>query len=154
MDRSGFARGTLATEKGMTAAIPPRRNRVVATMADMGMGDLAGMKGMAGAKDEMKGMKGMGETNTAKMPAGEMKGMNPSPPATESMPDMPGMKMEAAPAMNDSMSKKTPVKHGPDHHGPGNSAVPMETKSRLDEPGTGLENTGTRVLLYSDLPPA
>jgi len=29
--------------------------------------------------------------------------------------------------------------------------VPMETKSRLNEPGTGLENTGTRVLLYSDL---
>ena len=27
----------------------------------------------------------------------------------------------------------------------------METKSRLDEPGTGLEGTGTRVLLYSDL---
>ena len=29
--------------------------------------------------------------------------------------------------------------------------MPMETKSRLGEPGTGLEDTGTRVLLYSDL---
>ena len=67
------------------------------------------------------------------------------------MTEMPGMKMDAAPPMNDSMSKTAPVKHGPDHHGPGNSAVPMETKSRLNEPGTGLENTGTRVLLYSDL---
>ena len=151
MDRSGFARGTLATEKGMTAAIPPRRNRVVATMADMGMGDMAGMKGMAGAKDEMKGMNGMGETNTTKMPAGDMKGMNHAQPATKPMPDMPGMKMDAAPAMNDSLSKSAPVKHGPDHHGPGNSSVPMETKSRLNEPGTGLEDTGTRVLLYSDL---
>ena len=80
-----------------------------------------------------------------------MKGMNHAQPAAKPMPDMPGMKMDAAPPMNDSMSKNAPVKHGPDHHGPGNSAVPMETKSRLDEPGTGLENTGTRVLLYSDL---
>ena len=44
-----------------------------------------------------------------------------------------------------------PVKHGPDTHGPGNSVVPMETKSRLDEPGTGLENSSRRVLVYSDL---
>ena len=53
--------------------------------------------------------------------------------------------------MVDSMAKGIPVKHGPDTHGPGNSAVPMETKSRLDQPGTGLEDTGTRVLRYSDL---
>lgn len=145
MDRSGFARGTLATENGMTAPIPPRRKRVVATMADMGM---TGMSGMDSAKD---GMKGMGNTNTAKLPAGEVKGMNHAQPATKAMPDMPEMKMDAAPAMNDSLAKSAPVKHGPDHHGPGNSAVPMETKSRLDEPGTGLENTGTRVLFYSDL---
>jgi CopA family copper-resistance protein len=148
MDRSGFARGTLATEKGMTSAIPPRRERVVATMADMGMGAMAGMKGM----------NGVAETNMAdmKMPDEKMKGMNPAPPTAKAMPDMPGMKMpgmemDAAPPMNDSMSTAAPVKHGPDHHGPGNSAVPMETKSRLNEPGTGLESTGTRVLLYSDL---
>ncbi len=151
MDRSGFARGTLATEKGMTAPIPPRRERAVATMADMGMGDMAGMKGM----DDMKGMKGMkggAETNMTgmKMPDAKMKGMNHASPATKAMPDMPGMKMDAEP-MNDSMAKSAPVKHGPDHHGPGNSSVPMETKSRLNEPGTGLEDTGTRVLLYSDL---
>ena len=78
-----------STVKGMTAAIPPRRNRVVATMADMGMGDMAGMKGMAGAKDEMKGMKCMGETNTVKMPAGDMKGMNHAQSAAKPMPDMP-----------------------------------------------------------------
>lgn len=143
MDRSGFARGTLATEKGMTAPLPPRRKRAVATMADMGMGDMAGMKGMEGGD----------ETNMAnmKMPAAKMKGMDPAQPATDSMPDMPGMKMAAPGAMSASAPNGGPVKHGPDTHGPGNSAVPMETKSRLDEPGTGLEATGTRVLLYSDL---
>jgi CopA family copper-resistance protein len=153
MDRSGFARGTLATENGMMAAIPPRRERVVATMADMGMGDMAGMKGMPGMDGAKDGMKTPSATNTAgmKMPAGDMKGMSHAQPATNAMPDMPGMKMDAAPPMNDSMSTTAPVKHGPDHHGAGNSSVPMETKSRLSEPGTGLENTGTRVLLYSDL---
>jgi FtsP/CotA-like multicopper oxidase with cupredoxin domain len=45
----------------------------------------------------------------------------------------------------------TPVKHGSDRHGAGNSIVPMSTRSRLHEPGTGLENTGTRVLVYTDL---
>ncbi len=162
MDRSGFARGTLATEKGMASPVPPRRKRVVATMADMGMGDMSGMKGMSGGDgmkklNGMKGMNGGAETNTAdmKMPDAKMKGMNHAAPATKAMPDMPGMKMPgtkmgAAP-MNDAMARSVPVKHGPDDHGPGNSSVPMETKSRLDEPGTGLEDTGTRVLLYSDL---
>lgn len=41
--------------------------------------------------------------------------------------------------------------HGPDHHGPGNSMVAMMPKSRVHEPGTGLENVGHRVLVYSDL---
>ena len=46
---------------------------------------------------------------------------------------------------------KSGIAHGPDTHGPGNSAVPMETKSRLHEPGTGLENSSGRVLVYTDL---
>ncbi|HMP89699.1 MAG TPA: copper resistance system multicopper oxidase [Kiritimatiellia bacterium] len=137
MDRSGFARGTLATEEGMTAPLPARRERVVATMADMGMGGMTGMKDM-------------------KMPEANMDGMDHTQSTTDTMSDMPGMEMpgmtmDAAPPMNDSMSKTAPVTHGPDHHGPGNSSVPMETKSRLAEPGTGLEDTGSRVLLYSDL---
>ena len=43
------------------------------------------------------------------------------------------------------------VTHGPDRHGPANSMVPMMTKSRLSEPGTGLEDAGHRVLVYTDL---
>jgi FtsP/CotA-like multicopper oxidase with cupredoxin domain len=41
--------------------------------------------------------------------------------------------------------------HGPDHHGPGNSMVAMMPRSRLDEPGAGLEDAGRRVLVYGDL---
>ena len=43
------------------------------------------------------------------------------------------------------------VAHGPDHHGPGAAMVAQVSRSRLDEPGIGLEQTGRRVLTYSDL---
>ena len=46
VDRSGFARATLAPRVGMEAPVPPRRKRPLLTMADMGM-DMAGMD-MAG----------------------------------------------------------------------------------------------------------
>ena len=39
MDRSGYARGTLAVKPGLSAPLPPRRDRPVRTMADMGHGD-------------------------------------------------------------------------------------------------------------------
>jgi CopA family copper-resistance protein len=42
VDRSGMARATLAPRPGMVAAVPPLRERPVATMRDMGM-DMGGM---------------------------------------------------------------------------------------------------------------
>jgi CopA family copper-resistance protein len=39
-DRSGLARGTLAPRAGMTAPVPPLRKRPLATMKDMGMGNM------------------------------------------------------------------------------------------------------------------
>jgi len=45
LDRSGYARGTLATSEGMSAPLPQRRQRPLRTMKDMGM-DMSGMKGM------------------------------------------------------------------------------------------------------------
>ncbi|KTW14920.1 copper-binding protein [Sphingomonas sanguinis] len=42
-DRSGMARGTLAPRMGLAAAVPALRTRPLATMKDMGMGDMAGM---------------------------------------------------------------------------------------------------------------
>jgi FtsP/CotA-like multicopper oxidase with cupredoxin domain len=50
-----------------------------------------------------------------------------------------------------SLPGSPPVAHGPDTHGPGNSAIPMETRSRLDDPGAGFEGTNARVLVYADL---
>lgn len=47
IDRSGYARATLAPQQGMTAAVPPLRERPTLTMRDMGM-DMAAMAGMEG----------------------------------------------------------------------------------------------------------
>jgi FtsP/CotA-like multicopper oxidase with cupredoxin domain len=44
-----------------------------------------------------------------------------------------------------------PVKHGPDDHGPGNQMVAEYSQNRMGEPGRGLEDSGRRVLLYTDL---
>lgn len=43
------------------------------------------------------------------------------------------------------------ARHGPDHHGPGNASVAVVERNRLGEPGTGLEDVGHRVLVYTDL---
>ena len=45
MDRSGYARGTLAPREGMQADVPELDPRPLLAMADM-MGDMSGMHGM------------------------------------------------------------------------------------------------------------
>jgi FtsP/CotA-like multicopper oxidase with cupredoxin domain len=109
-------------------------------MEDMGM-DMQGMETKSPPMD-------MNAPKTEpKMPDMNM------PESAVKSPNMQGMET-TAPAMGSPNSKipgTVPVKHGPDHHGVGNSIVPMSTRSRLDEPGDGLENTGTRVLVYTDL---
>jgi CopA family copper-resistance protein len=57
MDRSGYARGTLAPQPGMQAGVPPPDARPLLSVADMGMA----MSGMAGMEDmaDMPGMPGM-----------------------------------------------------------------------------------------------
>lgn len=46
VDRSGYARGTLAPRAGMSAPVPALRKPPLLTMKDMGMGSMAGMHGM------------------------------------------------------------------------------------------------------------
>ena len=135
MDRSGFAAGTLATRAGMRGEIPPRRQRPLLGMSDMGMGHgaMAGMGGMSG----MGGMLGHGA----------MPGMPASPSAASEHAGMPGMATELrAPG-----TLPPETTHGRSSHGPGNAMVPMSTKSRLGEPGAGLGADGWRVLTYTDL---
>ena len=163
MDRSGYARGTLTAREGLTAPIPERRPRPLRTMADMGMGDMQhDMPGMdmgtmqhgssGGAmQHDMSGMKMNGmEGMQPDMSDVNMEGMDMSDGGAmqHDMSNMKGMDMSG---MDMSGKGAAVTKHGPDTHGPGNSMVAEMPRSRLHEPGTGLENTGTRVLVYTDL---
>ena len=98
---------------------------------------------MPGMNHTMPGMNMDGSST----PSNTMPGMNMDGGGTKSS-DMPGMNMNSG---GNAMSDMAAVPHGPDTHGPGNSSTPMMTRSRLNEPGVGLENTGTRVLVYTDL---
>jgi CopA family copper-resistance protein len=150
MDRSGYTRGTLAPRQGMSAAIPPRRPRPVRTMADMGMD----MTGMAAKGTNMPGMDISGQ---------QMQGMGTADKALDrTQQERAGMEKNAGAGMSMPASAKgglsgpslpgnPPVMHGPDTHGAGNSSIAMAEKSRLNEPGSGFENTDSRVLVYSDL---
>ncbi len=48
MDRTGYARGTLATRAGLSAPVPPMDPRQNLAMLDMGMSSMSGMSGMSG----------------------------------------------------------------------------------------------------------
>ncbi len=85
MDRTGFARGTLARQVGATALVPPLDPRPWLTMDDMGMGGMD-----HGAMADMPGMEGMDHSAMGmamqKHPASEqnnplvdMQAMNPVP---------------------------------------------------------------------------
>jgi CopA family copper-resistance protein len=140
MDRSGYARGTLAIRSGMSAPIPKLRESPVRTMADMGMDHDHDMSDM---NHNMPAAKMSGDHQNHNMPAAKMSGDHQNH-------NMPAANMNGD-HQNHNMSNNTAVMHGPDDHGLGNAGVPIMVKSRLHEPGIGLENTGTRVLVYTDL---
>ena len=165
IDRSGMGRATLAPRMGMSAAVPPLRDRPVLTMRDMGMGDHGSMPGMA---------------NGSAAPAGgSMAGMNhgaqPSAPATGAADPMAGMDHDAQPGAP-STAAADPMA-GMDHSNmspaaQGSGGMPMYSRSnpppgvstgvgvdniammpvdRTGERGAGLENVPHRVLTYRDL---
>jgi CopA family copper-resistance protein len=147
LDRSGYARGTLAPQLGMQAEVPPLDPRPLVTMMDMGMGhDMAGMdmKGMGQDGDPMKGAQQGGSSVTN---SGSMQGMD------HDMSQMQGMDHRAmdhgAMAMDDTMGAAP--RHEPVEYGPNVASLAMQPQSRLDDPGVGLRNNGRRVLTYADL---
>ena len=109
IDRTGFARATLAPRPGMTAPIPPLDAKTWLTMEDMGMGDMQGMghgsmPGMSGgmrpAAPATGGMQGMqhGTPTPAPAPSGGMQGMQHG-----SMPGMQHSTPAPAPAPSGGM---------------------------------------------------
>jgi CopA family copper-resistance protein len=150
--RGSYARGTMAPRSGMTAAIPPMDPFPLRTMADMGMGGMAQMKGMSDKntpemKDmnmsEMKEMDMSGMRDGALDPlAGKTPFPQPGPRTTRLMP--PPSRMMSRPT--ETMEGQTPLRIGPEVVG-----IAMKTSPRLHDPGDGLNGNGRRVLTYSDL---
>ena len=122
MDRTGFARGTLATRHGLAAAVPKPDKPEWLTMADM-MGDMGG--GMAG----MSGMDHSGmamDHSKHAMPAGTAMGGKLAKPSTQ-------------------------ARHAKTEYGPSTDMRVDMARTNLDDPGIGLRNNGRRVLTYADL---
>lgn len=126
MDRSGYVRGTLATELGQEAPVPELRPVPERGMAAMGMShEMDGMD-MQSANKEQPGMDDQQEM------AG---GHGGHKAATQQRPSAPDLGIE----------------HAPGGHGPGAAMIARNPVSRLNEPGIGLENVEHRVLVYGDL---
>lgn len=137
MDRTGYARGTLAVQEGLSAPVPSPDPRPLIAMGDMGM-DHGSMGGM-----DHGSMAGMDHGSMAGMDHGSMQGgmagMDHSQMAGMDHSGMAGMAgaMQAHPASETN-----------------NPLVDMQTMTpthKLDDPGIGLRDNGRRVLTYSDL---
>ncbi|CAM3625151.1 Copper resistance protein A [Bordetella sputigena] len=159
MDRTGYARGTLAVSAGRTAPVPAIDPRPLVTMDDMGMGgmDHGGMANMDAAPDDYTPMQpppGPGQDPGS----GDMQGMDHG--QSHDMPDaahgqsaemtqpadMAGMDHGAMPGMD--------AMQGHPASESGNPLVDMQTMNpvpKLDDPGMGLRGNGRRVLTYADL---
>ncbi|WP_322038481.1 copper resistance system multicopper oxidase [Burkholderia cenocepacia] len=173
MDRTGYARATLAVRQGLSAPVPMLDPRPLVTMDDMGMGGMAGMDhgsmgGMTGmdhgSMQGMSGMSGMsddsmqGMSSMSGMDHGSMQGMSGMSGmdggATKGMDDMQGMSHASMSGMNHgSMQGMGAMQSHPatENGNPLVDAQAMSPTPRLDDPGIGLRNNGRRVLTYSDL---
>ena len=180
MDRSGYARGTLAPRPGMTASLPERRQRPLRTMADMGMmHDMSDHAGHGMSESPMPESSPMPSHDGHSMPSHEnhnmsgheghqmpnqnghnMTGHNMTGHEGHAMPNQNGHNMTGHEGHNmtpnvgsaRTMPEMDGVMHGPDDHGSGSAGVAMMSRSRMHEPGIGLESTPDhRVLVYTDL---
>ncbi|MDC6132458.1 copper resistance system multicopper oxidase [Burkholderia gladioli] len=153
MDRSGYARATLARREGLAAPVPALDPRPLLTMADMGMdhGAMAGMSpdamqgmdhgAMAGMSSDA--MQGMDHGAMARMSPDAMQGMDHGAMAGMSPDAMQGMDHSAMAGM---------IQHPATERGnPLVDAQAMAPTARLDDPGVGLRDNGRRVLTYADL---
>jgi FtsP/CotA-like multicopper oxidase with cupredoxin domain len=134
MDRSGYVRGTLATDLGVQASVPELRQMPERGMAAMGMGDMSSMDSMPNM-DENGSTKSMSKHSDRS----KMNDMGDS--------EMMNMPQSKKPLPIDSID----IKHDSSGHGVGASMIASNPTSRLDEPGIGLEDVQHKVLLYSDL---
>lgn len=126
MDRTGYARGTLATHAGLTAPVPSIDPPEWLAMADM-MGAMGG------------GMNAMNHGGTQGTDHGAMQGMDHG-----SMSSMHHGSMAAG-------GPSSQVRHARTEYGPSTDMRVDMPRTNLDDPGIGLRNNGRRVLTLSQL---
>ena len=154
MDRTGYARGTLAVRSGLSAPVPEIDPRPLLTMADMGHGgmghDMAAMGGAPGGASPAQlpatPDPHAGHTMPAPVPA------TPDPHAGHIMPEQSGAAADSHAGHDMSAMAGTMQSHPASESG--NPLVDMQTMapvSRLEDPGIGLRGNGRRVLTYADL---
>lgn len=130
MDRSGFARGTLAVRDGLQAPVPEPDPRPELTMEDMGHGDHSAHGQAAAPVQSDDPHAGHGDMNHGAMNQGQMDHAAMGHGSS-------GSGMQAHPASETN-----------------NPLVDMQTMMpvpKLDDPGIGLRDNGRRVLTYADL---
>ncbi|MGZ0784113.1 copper resistance system multicopper oxidase [Pseudomonas saponiphila] len=156
MDRTGYARGTLAARAGLSAPVPAVDPRPLLTMDDMGMGGMdhggmAGMGDMAGMDHEkMTGMVEGSMQGMSGMDGGAMQGMDNMPGTDHSK--MAGMDHGSMQGMGDMAGMGAMQSHPEsEKNNPLIDMQAMSTSPKLNDPGIGLRNNGRRVLTYSDL---
>lgn len=127
MDRSGYARGTLAVAEGLHAPVPALDPVEWLTMADM-MGNMS-----HGASDSHSDM--------AQANAAEDHSQHGAMAIDHSQP---------GPAVPYAKASTT-VRHASTEYGPSVDMRVDMPRTNLDDPGIGLRNTGRRALTLADL---
>ncbi|HEX5961751.1 MAG TPA: copper resistance system multicopper oxidase [Rhodanobacteraceae bacterium] len=153
IDRSGYARGTLAPRPGVEAEVPALDPVPTLTMVDM-MGAMGeGGHAMHGMQHDVLSL-----ALRERVPEGRVRvrqdigashSPEPSPPAPlpEGEGSMHGMQHEdlQGPGMARAHHART------EYHNPGVDMRVDFPRTNLDDPGVGLRGNGRRVLTYADL---
>ena len=139
IDRSGYARGTLAPDASLNADVPELDPAPILSHGDMGMAMDHNMHGMD-----------HGQSNTGGMDHSQhnMAGMD------HSQHDMAAMGQTRKVAMGSGRAgdgTAQPVSYDEVRMGPQVDMLADAAQYRLDDPGVGLRNNGRRVLTYADL---
>ncbi|EPK8844963.1 copper resistance system multicopper oxidase [Pseudomonas aeruginosa] len=147
MDRSGYARGTLALAEGLSAPVPTPDPRPLIGMDDMGMGGMD-----HGAMGHSAATRPASEMDHSKMSGMDMNGMDHSKMAGMDMNGMDHSKMAGMDHSRMGMDTMPMQSHPASEDG--NPLVDMQTMTptpKLADPGLGLRDNGRRVLTYADL---
>ncbi|EMM1379924.1 copper resistance system multicopper oxidase [Pseudomonas aeruginosa] len=147
MDRSGYARGTLALAEGLSAPVPTPDPRPLIGMDDMGMGGMD-----HGAMGHGAATRPASEMDHSKMSGMDMNGMDHSKMAGMDMNGMDHSKMAGMDHSRMGMDTMPMQSHPASEDG--NPLVDMQTMTptpKLADPGLGLRDNGRRVLTYADL---